>query len=165
MAPEEKYVVRTRAPGRMFIGIFDMVLFVALSAALIFFNSIVEDKEPAGTIFLWIVLCSVFVLCSAFEVYRTVRPRVKVSGGSLECFPMWKRKRTADISKIDSRKSDWYNALPTLFGALGYAANRGRSTRFCLISYYMNGELMITVDSRMKNAQRLDEAVKASLNK
>ncbi len=139
-------------------------LIVALAIAVgfsrrIFFPS--YDAEYA----LLLIFPAVLFLLSICEIYIGRRPRLYVDGEKLVCYPRWKRKFSCSISDISERSTRLradYDGL-IIGGAAGYAASLGRSGMYYDVTYRMKDGSVIRVETRMINAQILDNAVKGYL--
>lgn len=102
-------------------------------------------------------------------IYSLLRPRIKVCGDEIICYPQWKKKSAVKISDITGKRTGAYNeSMPMLGGAVGaavtYAAVGGKtSTTRMKITYFVGEKAIISINSGMKNAELFDATVRKNL--
>lgn len=152
------YVVRTKTPTRFFAWI-GLMLFMTLAGLLAWLH-ISGGGESVGTMIMEYGACFVLAALCAYAIYRERRPRIVVQGDALVCFPRWKRRQTAFIGEITSRRVTVGTTLPTRDSSGG----PGFYGTMCYEITYIAGEKeLITIHTRMENANRFDSAVKKVL--
>lgn len=167
----ETYCVRSKSGlyYLFFVGLFFFIALSVLCVWLAFFDP--EGAADGGSsVFGWlgIPLSLGFALLCAAALYDESRPRVTVEGDALLYYPKWKKVRRYRIGEITGRQTrlvndDTLKAIGPMFGLLGSAAVKDMDQTRFEISYLIDGEPAVRIHSGMKNACRLDDAVKAHL--
>lgn len=166
-----KYCVRSKS-GMYYLLWFGEFMFLALLLGclwLLFF-----DAETAANGEAWfyqwfgIPISAVAALLCTKGLYDELRPRVVVEGDSLLYYPRWKKPCRYRIGEITGRKTwlindDAMRVIGPLFGTIGAIATNDMDTSRFELTYFIGEEPAIKIHTGMKNARRLDEAVKAHL--
>lgn len=102
-------------------------------------------------------------------IYSLLRPRIKVCGDEIICYPQWKKKSAVKIRDITGKRTGTYNESTPMFGgavgaAVTYAAVGGKTnTTRMKITYFVGEKPIISINSGMKNAELFDAEVRKNL--
>ncbi len=154
------YTVSKKQPD-LTLGIMIMLIGLAGifgSLALRFSSPEVPDD---GTFPLVIGGFSLFVVLGILSVYRAIRPRIKVKGGTVVYYPRWRKKRAVALEDI-AKKLTFNRAdnSAAVFGAVGYAATGGRQPVISEYVCYDSGNAeILRFTSGMKNSAQLNKQI------
>lgn len=157
MAEKTFYTVRSRTKERGIIW-FGLVFFILL-AGMIVLLAVTDDA--AGNYLLLLAAAVLFIALCAFRLYLERRPRIVVAGETLVCYPRWHKKIRVQLGEITARRAEPIPNGALAYGTAGYSAS---GNAFCKKITYFRGDLpVITFNSGMENAARLDHTVRERL--
>lgn len=135
-----KYTVR-QSRLKIIIGAVTSAMFATL-LILVIMLQMGESPEPKRIFLLLLAVCAVIIGLGAVLIYCGIRPRVKVEDRTITYYPLWKKRRVFDITRV-KRKA-------TFSRQIGFGEGVAE-----LIFYDGDGELLRFTEN-MKNADRLD---------
>lgn len=172
-----KYVVKKRNIVAWLTGWSAIIVFGIVNLCILWAWS-VDLSLLRGPVIAWFILGTILILFGVFYVLYATRPKIVVRVDELRIYGFLKKKRVVSIRKINGRfiapyteessEKQLRRALKDVPGGRFIAkviasTEKWKHEQMAKITYYANGEEVLTIHTGMKNAIQLDCQILDSL--